>query len=137
MKLIANRAIRELGEFQYSILPLEADNLVNESVYAIKNGQPIGDILQFLQNNLEIKSFEVLQQFVKELNYFYNNTRQWIIKGYTPSEVLDMEQPFLRPLLTNKKGKVINIKKKIKIGRNDPCPCGSGKKYKKCCGKNK
>ena len=24
-----------------------------------------------------------------------------------------------------------------KIGRNDPCPCGSGKKYKKCCGVNK
>ncbi len=24
-----------------------------------------------------------------------------------------------------------------KIGRNDPCPCGSGKKYKKCCGKPK
>ncbi len=24
-----------------------------------------------------------------------------------------------------------------KIGRNDPCPCGSGKKYKKCCGRNK
>ena len=22
-------------------------------------------------------------------------------------------------------------------GRNDPCPCGSGKKYKKCCGKAK
>ncbi|WP_414647875.1 SEC-C metal-binding domain-containing protein [Desulfitobacterium sp.] len=22
----------------------------------------------------------------------------------------------------------------LKIGRNDPCPCGSGKKYKKCCG---
>ena len=28
------------------------------------------------------------------------------------------------------------IKKPHKIGRNDPCPCGSGKKYKKCCGKN-
>ena len=26
------------------------------------------------------------------------------------------------------------IRKKEKIGRNDPCPCGSGKKYKKCCG---
>ena len=25
--------------------------------------------------------------------------------------------------------------KNKKIGRNDPCPCGSGKKYKKCCGK--
>ena len=23
-----------------------------------------------------------------------------------------------------------------KIGRNEPCPCGSGKKYKNCCGKN-
>ena len=23
-----------------------------------------------------------------------------------------------------------------KIGRNDPCPCGSGKKYKQCCGRN-
>ncbi|MEA1960510.1 MAG: SEC-C metal-binding domain-containing protein [Bacillota bacterium] len=22
----------------------------------------------------------------------------------------------------------------MKVGRNDPCPCGSGKKYKKCCG---
>lgn len=28
------------------------------------------------------------------------------------------------------------IRKGKKIGRNDPCPCGSGKKYKKCCGKN-
>lgn len=24
-----------------------------------------------------------------------------------------------------------------KVGRNDPCPCGSGKKYKQCCAKNK
>lgn len=28
------------------------------------------------------------------------------------------------------------IVKDKKIGRNDPCPCGSGKKYKKCCGAN-
>ena len=28
------------------------------------------------------------------------------------------------------------IRKEKKIGRNDPCPCGSGRKYKKCCGKN-
>ncbi len=26
------------------------------------------------------------------------------------------------------------VKKDAKVGRNDPCPCGSGKKYKKCCG---
>ena len=28
------------------------------------------------------------------------------------------------------------VVKKDKVGRNDPCPCGSGKKYKKCCGAN-
>ena len=27
-------------------------------------------------------------------------------------------------------------RKEEKIGRNDPCPCGSGLKYKQCCGKN-
>ena len=28
------------------------------------------------------------------------------------------------------------VREEPKIGRNDPCPCGSGKKYKNCCGKN-
>ncbi len=28
------------------------------------------------------------------------------------------------------------VRETKKIGRNDPCPCGSGKKYKKCCGAN-
>jgi len=28
------------------------------------------------------------------------------------------------------------VVKKNKVGRNDPCPCGSGKKYKKCCGRD-
>ncbi len=31
--------------------------------------------------------------------------------------------------------KMNTIVKGPKIGRNDPCPCGSGKKYKKCCGR--
>jgi len=38
-----------------------------------------------------------------------------------------------------KGGDVVEVKtfhrEQPKIGRNDPCPCGSGKKYKKCCGK--
>ncbi|MGN0709815.1 MAG: SEC-C metal-binding domain-containing protein, partial [Anaerovoracaceae bacterium] len=33
-----------------------------------------------------------------------------------------------------KKSKIYHAPKKV--GRNDPCPCGSGKKYKNCCGKN-
>ncbi len=34
------------------------------------------------------------------------------------------------------KKKPVVIKKTQRVGRNDPCPCGSGKKYKKCCGIN-
>ena len=29
------------------------------------------------------------------------------------------------------------VREEPKVGRNDPCPCGSGKKYKKCCGRDK
>ena len=42
----------------------------------------------------------------------------------------------LRMQMLNEISKVkTNIEKTKKIGRNEPCPCGSGKKYKKCCGK--
>jgi preprotein translocase subunit SecA len=33
-------------------------------------------------------------------------------------------------------GKPEPVRKTVRVGRNDPCPCGSGKKYKHCCGKN-
>jgi uncharacterized protein YecA (UPF0149 family) len=39
------------------------------------------------------------------------------------------EQPLPPPVET------IRTEKGGTVGRNDPCPCGSGKKYKKCCGK--
>ena len=39
-------------------------------------------------------------------------------------------------LLTDGSDKKRPVKKGEKVGRNDPCPCGSGKKYKKCCGAN-
>ncbi|MBQ8589355.1 MAG: preprotein translocase subunit SecA [Firmicutes bacterium] len=35
-----------------------------------------------------------------------------------------------------REGKAMPVKKEATVGRNDPCPCGSGKKYKKCCGRN-
>ena len=31
--------------------------------------------------------------------------------------------------------RIVTVPRK-KVGRNEPCPCGSGKKYKKCCGLN-
>jgi len=32
---------------------------------------------------------------------------------------------------------IVSISAMIKTGRNKPCPCGSGKKFKNCCGGNK
>ena len=40
------------------------------------------------------------------------------------------------PISTDRKPQKTIVKGR-KIGRNEPCPCGSGKKYKKCCGANK
>ena len=39
--------------------------------------------------------------------------------------------------VTKKKKSSKKVSAEIKVGRNEPCPCGSGKKYKKCCGRNK
>ena len=38
---------------------------------------------------------------------------------------------------TNVQDEQTTVVKGKQVGRNDPCPCGSGKKYKKCCGRNK
>ncbi len=43
-----------------------------------------------------------------------------------PEDITDLER-----LLNPTKPKIIEKK----VGRNERCPCGSGKKYKKCCGK--
>lgn len=32
-----------------------------------------------------------------------------------------------------RRGRYVNVRTDPKIGRNEPCTCGSGKKYKKCC----
>ena len=52
--------------------------------------------------------------------------------------VVEENKNILENVTTNKEreSKKEPAIKKDKPGRNDPCPCGSGKKYKKCCGKN-
>ncbi|UAC47849.1 preprotein translocase subunit SecA [Bacillus aquiflavi] len=54
-----------------------------------------------------------------------NLQRQEVAKGHA-----------VNPKEEGKKVKKKPVVKKINIGRNDPCICGSGKKYKNCCGKN-
>ncbi|HWR56460.1 MAG TPA: SEC-C metal-binding domain-containing protein [Negativicutes bacterium] len=64
----------------------------------------------------------------------HNNTRQWALKGYTPNELRQAERKHLR-LLPSNPSSIPGVKEGKAIGRNAPCPCGSGKKYKKCCGR--
>lgn len=53
-------------------------------------------------------------------------------------KVPQMQKEEPKNLATNQEGGAPVIRKaKQTIGRNDPCPCGSGKKYKNCCGANK
>ncbi len=53
-------------------------------------------------------------------------------------ERVPQRQRVAEPIATNEDNSVKRkpIVKPKKIGRNDPCPCGSGKKYKYCCGRN-
>lgn len=39
-----------------------------------------------------------------------------------------------KPNKKQQRGVYVNPRTEPKIHRNEPCPCGSGKKYKKCCG---
>ena len=52
---------------------------------------------------------------------------------------MPQKQPENQNLATNQQSGPVVQKRVIKkeIGRNDPCPCGSGKKYKNCCGQGK
>ncbi len=53
---------------------------------------------------------------------------------YQEARVYDPADAKQRPQEIKKQQTVRNTQKKV--GRNDPCPCGSGKKYKNCCGRN-
>ncbi len=46
-----------------------------------------------------------------------------------------MQKGIVPSFVTNKIMMDEQQHKKKKIGRNEPCPCGSGKKYKRCCGR--
>lgn len=67
-----------------------------------------------------------LQIVLDILSEMANSTRLWSNNGRTPNEIFELyERPRLNKLPS----------KTAKTGRNDLCPCGSGKKYKKCCGR--
>ena len=73
--------------------------------------------------------------FEKELLYknMVGAGADWLYELEEWDTILDEET---RARLYKEQKKATTVVKEDKIYPNDPCPCGSGKKYKKCCGKN-
>ena len=101
-----------------------ADELTDEISLMARMNCNYQDILYYLEQYHIVFNQEDINKFFRIYMGIYNNSRLWENCGYTPSEMITISQ----------KGSVPVTHKKV--GRNDPCPCGSGKKYKKCCGKN-
>ena len=89
-------------------------------IIAIKNEMSKEEAIECFLEAYEIESEEEKEIFKYELEIFAKSIKRWTLKGNSENEIKKNEQ------------RVVN---ESKIGRNDPCVCGSGKKYKKCCGK--
>ena len=95
-------------------------------------------LFEFLSKRLVFDNFQVLQDTVKLLMDYQNNIPRWTLKGNVPvalskaikpggsgrSGASGRPAPSHYPVFAHQPG------------RNDPCPCGSGKKFKHCCGNN-
>lgn len=106
-----------MKEFKLDVL--QAADLLRNVNAIIQNSYGMNDVLGFLAGNIEIKSKETAQSLAMLVAEYSNTLPMWVLKGHTPVEVQGNRKPVRRA--------------SAKIGRNDPCPCGSGKKYKNCC----
>lgn len=134
----AYKAFVDFLRRSYEIDVADAEDEADLCVYEIQTGESLGDIIAAITEEFEIPSMEVLQELTRHVAQLHNNTRQWFLKGHTPRELLPTTVASMRPLLGavgEGKGQIINIATKKKVGRNEPCPCGSGQKFKKCCGR--
>ncbi|MBS4020879.1 MAG: SEC-C domain-containing protein [Dethiobacter sp.] len=94
----------------------------------------------FNRRKVNFQSEKQVSEVTQLIMDLANNTRLWENNGHTPNEIFNkMERHKLRPLPNAGVPNLLGIPGGLttgnkKIGRNDSCPCGSGKKYKKCCG---
>lgn len=87
----------------------------------------VSDFLRFLDTAGHIKNGDRLRASVKEHERAFVKALPAVKKA----------RPTAKKATTVRKpagAKKTALKEEAKIGRNDPCPCGSGKKFKKCCG---
>jgi len=118
--------------FMWDVFGITIDT--NDGYWEIRDymiyGSGISELGPILDKyNLHFSDEKQLEKFIELIMLAKNNTRIWENNGHTPLE--------LHEILSKRDENIIDFPttKKEKIGRNDPCPCGSGKKYKKCCGK--
>ena len=113
---------------------------------AAKYGQDVMTMVGFLDgindslkvpNPIETmtETTEVSLAFDKEKLYknMVDAKAEWLYELTQWDKIFDEES---KKRLFREQKQSGTVRKEKKIGRNDPCPCGSGKKYKKCCGKN-
>ena len=85
-------------------------------------------------NPVQAYTMEGFELFDKLLDKIDNDISVFLLKAEIRQNT-EMKQT-IKGSANDGKEKIKSTPKKVtKIGRNDPCPCGSGKKYKKCCGK--
>ena len=95
---------------------------INES---LKEANPVAEIEAASQVKIDIDLEKLYYNMVAAKAEWLYELPQW-------NDLLSEEKR--KELYKAQKRSMIVVKGK-KIGRNDPCPCGSGKKYKFCCGK--
>ncbi|CAI9395114.1 SEC-C metal-binding domain-containing protein [Niallia sp. Sow4_A1] len=97
---------------------------------------------QFSEDGLpEISKYMKKEYFSSFIDMEHTAYSYYSILGFDHPELGDWKKAALQRELAHQANLNQNrsdkepIRKENKVGRNDPCPCGSGKKYKKCCGK--
>lgn len=119
----------DLDQLQQS-LPPGVDMQQVEAMLRSPQGALLADFSTFCQErgfDDELGEAE-MSAAMQELHEEWLQTPRPALEGEKPADVLEGGR--LLP------GKVETFRRATpKVGRNDPCPCGSGKKFKRCCGK--
>lgn len=111
--------------------------LIDDIQLACSMEAPLQEIIyEFERRDIIFDTMQQAETVISLITDIHNHTRLWRNAGHTPMELREISlhsghRPNNAPfqVLVNRQ-----IASK-KIGRNEPCPCGSGLKYKKCCGK--
>ena len=107
--------------------PEKADELTEDILLDCALDFSIDSVMnEFNRRKISFESQAQLMELMPLIMELSNNTRIWDNRGYTPNELFTRfdDAPRRRSIPGGARKKV---------GRNEPCPCGSGKKYKKCC----